>query len=74
MPKLDSRPARTDLTDRECTKIIGGILGSLSQMTDLETLRGAVRWWAETDGAWEGFASFNRHLQNKLKEEWGENA
>jgi hypothetical protein len=52
--KLDTRPVRTDLTDRECSRIIGGLLGCLSTMTDIETLRNAVRWWAETDIAWQG--------------------
>lgn len=47
------RPARTDLTDRECTKIIGALLGGLIQMTTENELRAAVRFWAETDKAWE---------------------
>jgi len=50
---LDSRPARTDLTDRECTKFLGAVLSGLLQMTDITTLRDAVRWWAEQDKAWE---------------------
>lgn len=52
-PNLDPRPARTDLTDRECARIIGGLLGSLRGVAvDGETLRRAVRWWAESDDAW----------------------
>ena len=50
---LDPRPARTDLTDRECSRIIGGLLGSLvGNAPDVETVRRAVRWWAETDQVW----------------------
>lgn len=53
MTALTSKPARTDLTDRECTKIIGGVLGGLVEMAEIETIRAAVRWWAESDQAWE---------------------
>lgn len=49
---LDTRPARTDLTDRECSKIIGGVIGTLMQMAPAERVRAAVTWWAETDEAW----------------------
>ena len=49
---LDTRPARTDLTDRECSKIIGGVIGTLCQMAPAENVRAAVAWWAETDDAW----------------------
>lgn len=42
--RLSAFESRTDLTDRECAKIIGGILGSLSLMVDdVATLRNAVR-------------------------------
>jgi hypothetical protein len=58
--RLDPKPARTDLTDRECTKIIGGILGALCQMTDIETLRNAVKWWAETDELWGMFTALSK--------------
>lgn len=50
--KLSPMESRTDLTDRELVKIIGGLLGSLALMTDLETLRSAVRWWADGDENW----------------------
>lgn len=49
---LTSKPARTDLTDRELTKFIGSVLSGLLSMTDLATLRNAVKWWAESDEAW----------------------
>jgi hypothetical protein len=52
---LDTRPARTDLTDRECAKLIGACLGGLVEMADVEAVRRAVIWWAVTDAAWEGF-------------------
>lgn len=51
--KLDARPARMDLTSRECSKLIGALLGGLAQMADVDQLRIAVRWWAETDEAWQ---------------------
>jgi hypothetical protein len=51
--KLTTEPARTDLTDRECAKVIGAILGGLAQMTDLATVKRAMKWWVETPAAWQ---------------------
>lgn len=50
---LDSRPARRDLTNRECTILLGSFLGGLSEMAKPETVREACRWWADTDVAWQ---------------------
>lgn len=66
--ELDKRPARTDLTDRECSKIIGGCIGSLAEMAPIENIRKAVRWWAETDEAWEMF----KHIEEAKKQFFGE--
>jgi hypothetical protein len=63
MPKLSDKPARTDLTDRECSRIIGGVLGGLAGLTDLQALRRAVRWWAETDEAWKLFEEQERAMR-----------
>ena len=49
---LSKEPRRTDLTDRECCSIIGGVIGGLASCADIESVRNAVRWWAETDEAW----------------------
>lgn len=54
-PRLSTVPARTDLTDREFCKIIGGLIGAMVQMGDRDDVRNAVRWWAETDEAWKLF-------------------
>ena len=51
--KLTNIPARTDLTDRECAKIIGGVIGGLCQLTCPMTVRAAVEWWAAEEHAWE---------------------
>lgn len=56
MQKLDPRPTRHDLTDRECASIITGTLGPLAMMTDVETLRRTVRWIADNEDIWKGFA------------------
>jgi hypothetical protein len=54
IPKLlTTTPAREDLTDRECTKIIGSLIGGLAQMATIEDLRNAVCWWANNDEAWQ---------------------
>lgn len=56
--KLNPQAARTDLTDRECAKIIGGLLGTLVQLAEPETVRKAVHWWAENDRAWAPMIEF----------------
>ena len=53
MVKMNDDPARRDLTLRECTKLLGAVIGGLLQLSELETVRDAVRWWAEKDEAWE---------------------
>lgn len=50
---LSTDPARTDLTDRECAKIIGSLIGGLAQMATIEDVRAAIRWWAECDEGWQ---------------------
>jgi hypothetical protein len=50
---LDPHAARTDLTTRECAKIIGGTLGGLVGMTQDAEVRDAIRWWASlSDEQW----------------------
>ena len=49
---LSASPARTNLTDREIAKIIGGLLGGLLDMTDIYSLRHAVQWLADTPEFW----------------------
>jgi hypothetical protein len=49
--KLSSEPARTDLTDRECAKLIGSIVGGLLTMAKPEDVRAALEWWAKNFSA-----------------------
>lgn len=49
---LTPTQTRHDLTDRECAVIVGGLIGSLSEVADLAIVRRAIQWWAETDQAW----------------------
>lgn len=65
MKKLSPQAARTDLTDRECTKLIGGLIGGLCQMSDPQTVRDAIRWWAESDEAWNAMAAMNVSISLK---------
>jgi len=47
---------RNDLTDRECTSIIGATIGGLSDMASKEDLRNAIHWWADNfDKLYETF-------------------
>jgi hypothetical protein len=50
---LDARPARKDLTDREVAKLLGAVVSGLLEMSDAKSVRNAVRWWANSDKAWE---------------------
>jgi hypothetical protein len=59
---LDTRPARSDMTDRECAKLIGACLGWLVEMADVETVKRAVVWWAETDAAWDDLRLLKEHM------------
>ena len=52
---LDTEPARP-LTKRECAKLLGGTIGTLVDMAPVEVVHAAVKWWAETNAAWEFFA------------------
>jgi hypothetical protein len=52
--KLDTREARRDLTSREISILLGGFLGTLTNLSDIENIKTAVMWWAETPEAWEG--------------------
>lgn len=52
MKRLSPKAARTDLTDRECTKFLAGCIGPLLQMSSLEDVRNAVRWLAENEEFW----------------------
>lgn len=63
--KLSPAPSRTDLTDRECSVLVGGLLGGLVRMADLPTLRRAVRWWAETDDARDALRDVKRFLEGQ---------
>ena len=57
MPKvtLDSMPSRTDLTSRECAKIIGGLLGSLTGVAAIDDVKCAIDWWSQNESAWNSF-------------------
>ena len=58
LPKLDPAPARTDLTDRECAKLLGAAIGGLLQMASVEDVRAAVRWWSKLErGGWDILAA-----------------
>lgn len=51
--QLNPEPARA-LTVREVAKVLGALIGGLSAAwTDPDVVRDAVRWWADTDAAWE---------------------
>lgn len=53
--KLDERPARCDLTDRECAKLLGGFLGGLIAQADVEAVKRAIDWWSRNESAWATF-------------------
>jgi hypothetical protein len=62
--KLDPRPAREDLTDRECAKLLGGFLGGLIDQADIDAVKRAIDWWSQNESAWTTF----RKMKNYCKE------
>lgn len=52
-PRLSPDPARTDLTDRECAKLLSAHVGGLCQMADIAVVRKAVEWIATSDEYWQ---------------------
>lgn len=55
MVKLDPRPTRADMTDRECAKLLGAVIGGLIAQSDIATVRRAVDWWSQNQSAWDAF-------------------
>ncbi len=49
---LSEAAAREDLTSRECAKLLGGLIGALTQMAPPEAVRDAMRFWVETEECW----------------------
>jgi hypothetical protein len=74
--KLDPRTAR-ELTDRECSKIIGGMIGGLMTMARSETVRAAMRWWVDSDEAWQAMEGqlkvAKEHALRMAAEIWNNN-
>ena len=60
MRHLSPDSARSNLTDRECAKIVSSLCGGLTQMTSVETVRNALRWLVETDAVWDMFEQQKR--------------
>lgn len=63
---LDTRPARNDLTSRECAKLIGGLLSSLCDQASIEEVKEAVDWWSQNQTAWDAF----RRMKAYYTEHW----
>lgn len=67
-PKLDTREARTDLSSRECAKLLGSTIGGLLQMAPAENVRTAIKWWAEHDEAVDAVISLHSTVMKTVKE------
>jgi hypothetical protein len=67
--RLSEMQARTDLTDRECSKIIGGLIGVLCTMATPETVRNAVKWWADNGAAWGSIHQYIEKLQAEQRKQ-----
>lgn len=52
-PKLSDKPARMDLTDRECARFFSAIAGVLIQMAPVNDVRRGALWVANEDKFWE---------------------
>jgi hypothetical protein len=56
------------LTQKECQKVIGGIIGSLCEMAgDVDTVRRAVEWWLSSDPQAQGAWNFLKQAYAQLE-------
>jgi len=53
--KLDPRPYRQDLTDRECAKLLGAVIGGLCESAGVDTVKRAIDWWSQNESCWGTF-------------------
>lgn len=60
--KLDERAARNDLTDREVAKIICGNLYALVDLSDIKTIKRAVKWIVEHDEVWQHMETIKKTI------------
>jgi hypothetical protein len=60
-------PSRTDLTDRECSEIIGGTIAALCRMSEVENVHKAIKWWADQKAAWGAFANLKERTKSAGK-------
>lgn len=56
-------PARGDLTSRECAKIIGGLLGSLTGVAAIDDVKCAIDWWSQNESAWNSFRQMKAYFE-----------
>lgn len=52
-PTLSDKPARLDLTDRECAKFFSATAGVLVQMASVNDVRRGALWTANADEFWK---------------------
>lgn len=64
-PQLSPEPARTDLTDRECAKLLCAQVGVLCQMAPLSTVRKAAEWVAASDEFWQYMQQVNAAMRSE---------
>lgn len=50
---LGEEDTRTDLTSRECSRLLSSLVGGLTMLTTGEEVRKAVKWLASEDKFWE---------------------
>jgi len=61
--------AERALTQKECQKVLGGIIGSLCEMAqDVDTVHRAVEWWMSSDPAAQGAWNFFKQAYAQLEQ------
>lgn len=69
---LNLAAARTDLTDRECAKVVGGVVGALVGMATPENVLRGLRWWVERPevviAMQEGYATATGAVMGAIRE------
>lgn len=70
MAEISKEPARKDLTSRECAKILGAVIGGLTEMAPIEAIREAIQWFAQSEKVWESFQLVKTTLDEPVNKRW----
>jgi hypothetical protein len=68
-PTLSPNPVHS-FTNRECTSILGSLIGGLVRYAGVINVREAVNWWATNPEAWELMQAGGSRYEEILREQF----